>query len=242
MKFKTVGNPDKPKALLIHAMAVDEKSFSGLVEYLKDDYFIVMPILDGHNDDDNLDYISTDDEADKILAYLNENNIDKLDFILGTSLGAIIAFEVYKRNKVDVRKVFLDGGPFFHFGLLVRSFMSIMFWRMCKKVQRYPEKAAEKMSKLFPGLGDMMCAKLCHMSKKSMKNLSYACYTFSLPDLDDAAQKKITFLYGSKESALKCVHRLKKYKYSRIMKIDGFNHCEYLLSSPKEYAQMLREK
>ncbi len=133
MRFQTTGNPDGPIAVLIHAMFVTSDGFTTLVEYLKDNYFIIMPTLDGHDVAEGSTFLSIEDEADKILAYLQKNNIYGLDFILGTSLGAIIAFEVYRRNEVHINKVFLDGGPFFSFGTLFTKIAGKNFWYICSK-------------------------------------------------------------------------------------------------------------
>lgn len=242
MRFQTIGNPEGRRALLIHAMFTNSESFSALAEYLIEDYFVIMPTLDGHDaENENSDFISYDEEADKILAYLQERSIGELDFILGTSLGAIIAFEVYRRNKVHINKVFLDGGPFFNFGSLLQKIMMRKFWGICSKARQNPESAARKIDKLFPGLGRLMCNVCCHMSKESVSNLGHACYSYSLPELGEAEQKAITFIYGTKEPALMCSRRLKKYKYSSFLRKTGYNHCGYLLSHPDEYAKMLKE-
>ena len=241
MKFQTEGNPNGPKILLIHAMFVNPDSFSKLIEYLKQDYFIIMPILDGHDINEDSTFLSIYDEADKIIAYLNENKIEKLDFMLGTSLGAIIALEIYGRNAVQIDKVYLDGGPFFKFGPLIQKFLSGKFWSVCTRIKQSPQKGIEKIDSMFPGFGSLMCDVCCHMTKENTKNLTRACFTYSFPKLCETAQKSVIFLYGTKESAIKCIGRLKKYKYSHIIKKDGYNHCGYLLTHPKEYAEMLKE-
>lgn len=243
MKFKTAGNPNGHRILLIHPMCATSEFFFALIEYLKDDYFIIMPTLDGHHKDENSTFLSVEDEADKIITYLQDNGIEKLDFVLGTSLGAIIAFEVYKRNEICINKVYLDGGPFFKVGQLLQKIAVKKFLNICSKVRQNPQNAIKKLEHLFPGvgIGNQMVEIGCNITEESVKNLAHACYSFTLPDLEIEAQKSIVFLYGTKEPARLCIFRLKKYKYSRILKKSGFNHCGYLLSCPKEYAEMLKK-
>lgn len=240
MKFKTIGNPNGHKILLIHAMFVTSESFGALTEYLKKDYLIITSTLDGHDINEDSEFLSVEDEADKILDYLQDNDIKELEFILGTSLGAIIAFEIYKRNKININKVYLDGGPFFKFGPLVQKILTKKFLDICSGIQQNPEKAVNKLNSLFPGLGNQMFDVCSHITEDSVKNLARACYSFKLPNLNIEAQKSVVFLYGTKESARLCIFRLRKYKYSRIIKKRGFNHCGYLLSCPKDYAEMLK--
>ncbi|GLC31839.1 alpha/beta hydrolase [Clostridium omnivorum] len=242
MNFKIVGNPNNPKILLIHAMFVSSDSFEALSEYLKEDYFLIIPTLDGHDVNENSIFMSLEDEADKILSYLKQNNIENLDFILGTSLGAIIAFELYKRNEVQINKVFLDGGPFFNFGPFLQTIAFKKFWGICNSIRKDSKNALKKLDSLFPGSGNNMLQVCSHITMLSVRNLAHACYSFSLPKLDEAAQKPIIFLYGTKEPARMCIPRLRRYKYSAIIKKVGYKHCGYLLSNPKDYARMLNEK
>lgn len=241
MRFQTIGNYDRPKALLVHAMFMTSESFLTLVEYLKEDYFIIMPTLDGHEVEQDSIFLSIDDEVNKILTYLKQNKIGELDFILGTSLGAIIAFEVYHRNELHINKVFLDGGPFFKFGSLAEKIATNKFWGVCSQIQQSPQNAIEIADKLFTGLGNLMFNVCSYITKESVKNLAHACYSFSLPKLEEASQKPLTFIYGTKEPARMCILRLKKYKYSCILKKKGYSHCGYLLNQPKEYAEMLKK-
>lgn len=176
-----------------------------------------------------------------MLAYLKDNSIKELDFMLGTSLGAIIAFEIYKRNEIRINKVYLDGGPFFKFGALLQKVAAKKFCNICSEVRQNPQKAINKIERLFKGLGNEMCEVACHITEESIKNLAHACYSFTLPNLKPVEQKSVVFLYGTKEPARFCIFRLRKYKYSRIIKKNGFSHCGYLLSYPKEYAEMLKE-
>lgn len=240
MKFETVGNPDGSKVLLIHAMFMTPECFSVLIQYLKEDYFIIMPILDGHDFKEGSEFLSVYDEADKIIAYLQENNIKKLDFIMGISLGAIIALEVYRRNAVNVNRIYSDGGPFFNFGTLLQEIAAKKFWNICIEVRQNPEKAARTIDKLFQGLGNVMSEVCKSITEQNVKNLARACYSYKLPELNEAEQKSVAFLYGTKEPARFCIPRLKKYKNCRIIKKSGYSHCSYLLAHPGEYAEMLR--
>lgn len=239
--FQTEGNPNGNKVLLIHAMFVSADSFSAMIEYLKDDYYIILPTLDGHDVNSDSTFSSIEDEADKIIAYLQQNNIGKLDFILGTSLGAIIAFEIYKRNAVKIDKVYLDGGPFFNLKLL-QKIGAKQLWNICTKTRKDPQSTVKEFETVFPSLGNMMADVCSHMTEQSSINLAHACYSFKLPQLIESEQRKVVFLYGTKEPARMCIFKLKRYKYSRIIKKIDYNHCGFLLSNPKEYADMLKSR
>lgn len=95
-------------------MFFDGRCFEEISEFLKEDYCVIIPTLDGHGTDDTI-FQSVQVEADKIIAYLKQNNITDLELLLGISMGGIIAFEVYRRKQLVTKHVFLDGVPFFDF-------------------------------------------------------------------------------------------------------------------------------
>lgn len=49
MKFHTIGDPKNPIVLMIHAMFMDNKMFSELSDALKENYYLVLPVLSGHD-------------------------------------------------------------------------------------------------------------------------------------------------------------------------------------------------
>lgn len=118
MIFKTAGVSGKPIILIVHAMFMSYNMYNELIKLLKDNYYIILPVLDGHDLCETSAFISAEDEAKKIISYLNENDISQIDILLGTSLGEIIAFEVFRKKEVNVRKLFLDGAPFILFLIL----------------------------------------------------------------------------------------------------------------------------
>jgi pimeloyl-ACP methyl ester carboxylesterase len=223
-------------------MFVTPDSFSALVERLKNDYFIIMPVLDGHDTEDSSVFSSVNDEADKIIAYLRSNDIQELDFVMGTSLGAIIAFEVYRRNAVRVDRLYLDGGPFFRFGPFLRKFAGNKFWGICEDMRNDTQNTVEKLNRMFPGLTGQMPGVCSRITRESAMNLAHACYSFPLPVLSEAEQKAIVFLYGTKEPARFCMFRLRRYKSGSVLRKEGYHHCGYLLSHPDEYVTMLKGK
>jgi esterase/lipase len=100
MQFKVKGNYNHPKILLVHAIYTDWRCFETLMGYLENDYCIIIPTLDGHGTDDTV-FHSVQEEADNIIEYLYENNILKLELIAGISLGGLIAFEVFRRKRIN---------------------------------------------------------------------------------------------------------------------------------------------
>ena len=64
MEISTYGNIENEKVLLIHPMFTNSNFFEGIVEKLKDRYFLIVPTLSGH--DKKSTYISLSQEEKEI--------------------------------------------------------------------------------------------------------------------------------------------------------------------------------
>ncbi len=74
---------------------------------------------------------------------------------------------------------------------------------------------------------------------ESLKNLLESCYNIETPEIDVDSQKKLTFVYGTKDIARLCLARIKKYKDSEFIKIDSLGHCGYFRKNVDDYIKRL---
>lgn len=239
MKFKTLGKPEKPVAVLIHAMFFSEKMFDSICQTLQYSHYIVLPTLDAHTLNENSTFLSVQDEAKKIADYLLKNDIQHIDILLGTSLGGIIAFELFNLQKISVSHIFLDGTPFIRFSDFRIKLMATGFKWIAHKSAKSPSRK-NLLDKLYPTHAAEM-KKICGgMSDESISNIAFACYTYELPEkIDLKEQQDLTFLYGTKERARICISTVEKYANCNLIIKDGYNHCEFLAKEPQAYVRML---
>ncbi|MDD3142331.1 MAG: alpha/beta fold hydrolase [Lachnospiraceae bacterium] len=239
MKFRTLGNPQNPVILCIHAMFISDEMFDTIGALLEDNYYVVLPILSGHDITEQTTFISVADEAEKIIQYLQQEHIEDIEILLGTSLGGIIAFEIFRRNTLKISKIFLDGTPFIQLSQFNIKFKAMLFKKIAHKSSKYPDKP-NILDKLYPAHSTKM-KKICgNMSDESIDNLAKACYTYKLPPKIILSQKQnLTFLYGTKEKAKICIPTIRKYKNCKLIIKDGYTHCGFLGKEPKRYVDML---
>ena len=96
MTFKTAGDRQNPAVMLIHGMISSGADCEPFGRCLADDYYVIMPTLDGHGDD-GTDLLPLDGEVEKLVGYLKENGIRSLAMVQGSSMGAEIALAVAAR-------------------------------------------------------------------------------------------------------------------------------------------------
>lgn len=258
MKFETLGNKENPAVLLIHGMLCTGEDCKGFGKYLADEYYIILPTLDGHGDD-GTDLLTVEDEAEKILGYLKENGIKRLALLQGSSMGAEVALEVLDAlicSGITVDRCFFDGGPFFDFNPVFREVMYKKFSKLVKvfdtddpeeAVRRIKENSffkfvAQNKIEQFEPMIRSMAQKRKKFSDKTVKGMVKVCYECKLPYFTEGEQRRMIFFHSNDEPAKKSRGRLMKaYPAAVYRGIRGYSHCGLQINKPKAYAQLLRK-
>ena len=258
MTFQTLGNRQNPAVMLIHGMISSGADCEPFGRCLADEYYVILPTLDGHGND-GTDLLPLEGEVDRLVGYLKENDIHSMAMVQGSSMGAEIALSVVKRleqENIPLTCGFFDGGPFFHFNPVFRSFMHRKFKSLVKVFDTDDHKAAynglmnnpflqfvakDKATQYEP-LIRSMTQKRRHFSDKTVKNLVSICYKCDLPELDDDAQKRMVFFFSYEEPARKSRKRLiKAYPDAEYRDIHGYAHCGFQTAEPEQYAKILKQ-
>ena len=258
MTFETLGDPKNTPVMLIHGMLCTSDECIPFGRYLSQRYYVIMPTLDGHGSD-GTDLVSAEQETEKISAYLKANGIDRLALLQGSSMGAEIALAVkaeLDKNGIAVDSCFFDGGPFFRFVPPFRAFMYRVFSGLVKVFDTDdPSSAAGNMKKhpmfrfIAKGKAEQYEQMIAAMTKerrsfsdKTIHGMVDICYNCTLPDLPEETQRTFTFFFAKTEPARKSMKRLMKtYPKARYRTIDGYSHCGFQMTHPREYASMLEQ-
>ena len=257
MTFETSGNPNHPAVLLIHGSFSSWHDCEPFGKYLADEYYVIMPTLDGHGHD-GTDLLTVEEEAKKLTGYLKENGIKSLALLHGSSMGAEVALAVRKQCETDgipVTCSFFDGGPFFHFNPLFRRVMYRKFSALAKVFDTEdPNEAYRniisnpfvkfvvkgKISQ-YEGMIKSIARERRTFSKKTLKNMVQICYKCDPPDFSADVQKSFLFFFSDEEPARDSRPRLMKlYPNATFEDIHGYAHCSYQFSEPAAYVQKLK--
>lgn len=259
MTFETLGDKTNPAVLLIHGMMCTYRECLIFGKELADEYYVIMPTLDGHAGD-GTDLLTVDKEAEKIISYLKEEQIDEIALIQGSSMGAEVALEVKRQvemNGIKNRICFFDGGPFFHFTPWFRAVMRMRFKKLVKILDTDdPDKALKDMMnnkfvkfvakdkiKQSEGMIRSLVSEHRTFSDKTIDNMVDICYRCDLPEFNEEVQKSLIFCFGTEEPARKSRERLlKAYPHAQFIDLEGYSHCGFQSTDPAGYAKMLMEK
>ena len=73
MKFHEFGDKNLPPILLIHGGGSSWWNYLRQARILSGEYRVILPTLNGHGEEYQLDYVSTEDSALEILDYIKAN-------------------------------------------------------------------------------------------------------------------------------------------------------------------------
>jgi pimeloyl-ACP methyl ester carboxylesterase len=238
MRFDVIGEPSAPKrGLMLHGMALDAREFREIAAALSNDYCLILPTFDGHHAEGYIPFTTLTEQVGKILAYLADSNLNDFDFVAGTSLGALAAFEIYKRGTLRVRKYVLDGGPFFVMGR-----KSLFVWKLAACALLTLAKlpfAAPLGNGLFPAKF-IRAAAQTSLTMKDIQAMSASIFNLNIPEPLSAGHSRLIFCYGGKEDAFRSYRRLEGLGGHELIVKDGYGHCGFAASDPRAYADMLR--
>ena len=87
MKILEYGDPKQDKIILIHGFESPYQILDNYVEYYKKDYCVIVPILTGHNINDNKDFKSFKDSIKELEDYYISKYGNKVFCVYGMSMG-----------------------------------------------------------------------------------------------------------------------------------------------------------
>lgn len=231
MKFYAFGNPQHGAVLLIHTLFTNYKFFTPAINLLSKSYYVIAPTLSGH---ENSEFISTQDEINKIESFLKERGINSLYAVAGFSLGGNIAYEFFCKHSDIIERCVIDSAPMFDFPKIIERHFYKDYVGCLKAIKNEGCDVAAELDKHFNGMGEYQKEIAPTVSENSMKGLVKSCFNVKIRKLSDTDAEKLTFVYGTKDAARRCTHRIKKY---RIEKMKGYGHCGFYRENPAAWVK-----
>ena len=250
MKFHEFGNKNLPPILLIHGGGSSWWNYLRQARILSEEYRVILPTLNGHGEEYQLDYVSTEDSALEILDYIKANCGGKLFAIGGVSLGGQIAMELLSLDSEIAEKAIIDGSlciPQPRLAkisiFLVSLFGKLMFNKFSCKLQ------LSMMNKLYPKLAypeEIKAYYLEDLPRTPIKTLVtiYKTYMghYKLKDMISASKAQVLYIYGEKE--LNCVKESAKlfhqlHSNTILYEAKGYNHGYLSAYLPYEWIDLV---
>ena len=240
MVFRTLGDRKNPAVLFFHAMGVTGDSSVPVAEYLKDDYFVILPTSTVYSKGQK--YISKEDEVSQVVSFLNSVGVDRLELLVSSSLGADLASAFLSRSKIEVKHAFFDGGQFARIGKGTRRIMvpflyfaiKSLYWSKGKTLGKIMWCDDEAIKPYFIKAGEALTYSNLHRQMMdSLENKPF-------PHFNNIKEENCFFEFGSTEEHFKYRESvMASYPEGVFPVFRGYNHMEYQIRDPEGFAHML---
>ena len=250
MKFHEFGDKNLPSILLIHGGGSSWWNYLRQARILSEEYRVILPTLNGHGEEYQLDYVSTGDSALEILDYIKANCGGKLFAIGGVSLGGQIAMELLSLDSEIAEKAIIDGSiciPQPRLAkisiFLVSLFGKLMFSQFSCKLQ------LSLMNKFYPQLAypdeikDYYMEDMPRTPNKTLVTI-YKTYMghYKLKSRISKSKAQALYIYGEKE--LKCVKESARlfqqlHPDTILYEAKGYNHGYLSAYLPQEWIKLV---
>mgnify|MGYP000844226392 CR=1 FL=1 len=250
MKFHEFGDKNLPPILLIHGGGSSWWNYLRQARILSHKYHVILPTLNGHGEEFQKYYISTEDSAQEILNYVRQNYDGKLFAIGGVSLGGQIAMELLSIDSKLAEKAIIDGSLCITQPrlakisiFLVSIFSKLMFSKSSCKLQ------LSIMNQCYPRLAYLDELKnyfMEDMPRTPIKTLvtiykTYIGY-YKLKSSISKSKAKVLYIYGEKE--LNCVKESagvfeQLHPNTILYEAKGYNHGYLSAYLPQEWLRLV---
>ncbi|WPC40217.1 alpha/beta hydrolase [Clostridium sp. JS66] len=244
MKFYEYGDKNSPHIMLIHGAGWSYWLYLLEARLLQDKYHVILPVLDGHGEERNVPYTSTEKIADQLIEYIDNNCAGKLFAISGVSLGGQITIELLSRRKNITQKAIVESGlcipqPFllkysiFIYKLFGKLIFSKFFNKFSLKMLPRRMHLPKEIEELY--IRDVTCLK-----SETLNQIFQTYYQYKIKESLKDSEADTIYWYGSKE--LNCIKQsgqlFQSYmKNCQLIELKNYYHSEISAYHPEEWVK-----
>ncbi|MDI3536782.1 MAG: hypothetical protein PWP16_840 [Eubacteriaceae bacterium] len=244
MLFKETGKAINPKMIFLHGGGLSAWSLDSVAALLKDRFYIIRPVIDGHGEDGKETFLSIEDSAAKLIDYIDHHCNGKVHLLCGLSIGAQIVTEVLAKRQditdfaviesalvIPIKKTTAVMAPInaLSYGLIGnKSFSKMQAKALCLPPEKFEPYYQDSL----------------RMSKQSLMNMARSNGTYALKKDISKTKAKVLIVVGQKELSIMKKSALllnREIPHSRLLVVKGMKHGELSLKYPERLVELIKE-
>ena len=241
MRYVEYGSQNPETIILLHGGGLSWWNYREVAQLLADKYHVVLPILDGHTDSEH-SFVSIEENAARLIAYIDKHHGGSICALGGLSLGGQIAVEMLTQRS-DICRFALLESTLVKPSRLTHALIKPTFGMSYGLIR---QKWFAKLQAAYLGIPKKLFndyfRDTCKISKEDMIAFLQSNSSYSIkPALRDA-QAKVHIVFGSKEqSSIRTSGKLLNHTIlgSTMEVLPGYRHGDLSLNHPQAYAQKL---
>ena len=231
MKILEFGDTSKSKIILIHGFQCPWQVWNKYIEYYKNKFHIIVPIMSGHNPEVKDDFISFASDAKEIEEYILSRYGKEIYAVYGMSMGGVLTATLWQNNRLSFDKVIFDGSPLVSYNSFMKVFMKKFYVDITHKSQQRDKKTVEQATKVIISEDNLeyFLKVLDNMSDITVENSIDGIADFKLSQGIYTPDTVVYFFHGTAVNemlAKKSAKYVKKhYPTHRINILWNFSNC-----------------
>lgn len=245
MKFYEYGEKSLPHIMLLHGAGWSYWLYLREARLLQNKYHVILPVIDGHGEEGNVPYISTEKIVDQLIEYIDKNCGGKLFAVSGVSLGGQISIELLSRRSNITQKAIIESGicipqP----SLLKYSKLLCGKWMFSNAFNKLGLKMLPKRLQLPEEIAQLYLRDITSMKVETMNQIFATYYKYTIKESLRDSEADTIYWYGSKE--MKCIKKSAKLfqsymKKCKVFELKGYTHSEISAYHPEEWVEKAEE-
>lgn len=245
MRFHEFGDKNDKIIILIHGVLTPWQIWQEQIDFFKEKYFVIVPALDAHVEEEASEYISVEQEAKCIEEYVCSNYGSKVFAVCGLSMGGAIANVLFGNGKLEIEHLVFDGAPLVPTPGFATKMMTNAYLDIIHKSKERDKNTLRNFEKNFLPAKylDSYLKFADTMSDDSVKNILNSVGESRLSVCGNPNNTRILFLHGTKgnEILAKKSAKLTKRHYpdATILSFKGYMHGELAIYKGAEWIRVV---
>ena len=243
VKYIEYGDANKDAIILLHGGGFSWWNYREIAETLSSDYHIILPILDGHAKS-NDDLSTIEDNAARIISFIDEHLGGSVLLIGGLSLGGQILLEILSQRKNICRYALVESALVipskFTYSMIKPVFGSCYGLIKHKWFAKLQFRSYRIKQELF----EDYFRDTCGISKQNMISFLQANSLYSVKESLKESCSKVSIFVGEKENnamqkSASIIHNA--LPGSSLQVLPKMYHGEFSMNHANDYANTVRQ-
>ena len=243
MQFREFGEAKRETIVLLHGGGLSWWNYRETAEMLKNEFHIILPILDGHAGSDR-PFTSIEENAAEIISWIDANCGGSVLLIGGLSLGGQILLEMLSQRRNLCSCALVESAAVIP-SRLTNALIAPVFGCSYGLIQNRSFARLQFQSlHIRPELFEDYYRDTCQIKKSDMVTFMKASTAYALKDTIRSSEADVHVYYGGKEpNEIKRSAELigNNLPASQLHCFRDFYHGEFSINHAQDYADTIRQ-
>lgn len=242
MKYKEYGSTSAKTIVLLHGGGLSWWNYREEAEMLKDEYHVIVPVLDGHAGSDR-HFSTIESNAREIISFINASLNGSVFMLCGLSLGGQILLEMLSQQTDICQSAVVESAAVIPSGM-INALVSPAFGLSYPLIkQRWFAKLQFRQLRLKAEWFDDYYRDTAAVPKNDMTAFLKASTSYRLKDSIKKCAADIHIYFGEKEN-----RRIKRsaaiirdaVRFGSMTELPGMFHGDFSINHPADYVKAIR--